>query len=148
MLNKEKLITYLSISVFSFLYLITSVLYSPVYAACPSGVSVNSTSLSDTPTQLCQLPSLLNYVITALYVIVEISFFVMIMVLGYKYMVSRGDPKKTAEVRTGLTFTVVGFVLVFASYIILVLLGKIIPFNTSSGTNTLLNNGQVQIAFP
>lgn len=48
-----------------------------------------------------------------------IAFFLMMLVGGFKFLTSGGDPKAAGAARTTLTFAILGIILVVASWLIL-----------------------------
>jgi hypothetical protein len=57
----------------------------------------------------------------ALTLFFPIAIFVLLAMLvssGYQYMVSSGDPKLTAKAQQSITYSVIGFIVIFASWFI------------------------------
>lgn len=54
-----------------------------------------------------------------------IVLFIMLIVGGFKYITSGGDPKQTEEAKHGLTSAITGFVLLALSFLLLKLIEKI-----------------------
>jgi len=48
---------------------------------------------------------------------------------GYKYMLSRGDPKALAEAKGAITTAIIGFVIVFVAFWIVQIIGVILGLN-------------------
>ncbi len=98
---------------------LTAVL-SPVYAQSPS---------PDPPAHLSDIGTVVQNIIKLLAPAAAIAFLVMILVGGYKFVMSSGDPKNIASARSTLIYAVIGVVLVVAAWLILKLIGTI------TGTN-------------
>jgi len=54
-----------------------------------------------------------------------IVLFVLLLVGGFKYITSGGDPKATEAAQKTITYAVIGLILILASYLILLLISKI-----------------------
>ncbi len=54
-----------------------------------------------------------------------IVLFVLLLMGGFKYITSGGDPKATEEAQKTITYAILGLILILASYLILVLISKI-----------------------
>lgn len=52
---------------------------------------------------------------------------VMLIIAGYQFVTSRGDPKALSQAWGRLTFAIVGFSIVFGAYWILILLDTVFP---------------------
>jgi hypothetical protein len=66
---------------------------------------------------------------TAVRLFFPIAVFALLAMLissGYQYMVSAGDPKSTAKAQQGITYAVVGFVIIFASWFIVNYFGTLL----------------------
>ena len=48
---------------------------------------------------------------------------------GYKYMLSRGDPKALAEAKGAITTALIGFVIVFVAFWIVQIIGVVLGLN-------------------
>lgn len=81
----------------------------PVYAA------------SD-PAKLSDIVGILENIIKLLAPAAGIAFFVMLLVGGFQFLTSGGDPKAAGAARNTLTFAVIGIILVIVSWLILVLI--------------------------
>lgn len=48
---------------------------------------------------------------------------------GYKYMLSKGDPKALAEAKGAITTAIIGFVIVFVAFWIVQIIGVVLGLN-------------------
>src|SRR3990172_12785550 len=48
---------------------------------------------------------------------------------GYKYLLSRGDPKALAEAKGAITTAIIGFIIVFTAFWIVQIIGVILGLN-------------------
>lgn len=51
--------------------------------------------------------------------LVSLALFVMLLVGGFKYLTSGGDPKASESAKNTMTYTIVGLVVIIASYLAL-----------------------------
>ena len=51
--------------------------------------------------------------------LVTLSLFIMLLVGGFKYLTSAGDPKATEGAKSTMTYAIIGLVVIIASYLIL-----------------------------
>ena len=84
-------------------------LISPVYA-------VND------PAQISDIVDVLARIISLLAPAAAIAVFVMILVAGFQFLTSGGDPKGVAAARTTFTYAILGVILVVAVWLILTLI--------------------------
>lgn len=71
------------------------------------------------PAQLSDIVEILKRIITLLAPVAGIAFLIMLLVGGYQFMTSGGDPKAAGQARTTLTYAFIGVILVVASWLIL-----------------------------
>ena len=69
-------------------------------------------------------------VINLLFFFAGLAFFVNIIIAGWSYMLSSGDPKKTAAASNRLINGLIGIIIVIASFLIVRLVSNIIGFET------------------
>ena len=86
-----------------------AVLVSPVYA-------VND------PGEISDIVGILANIIRLLAPAAAIAVFVMILVAGFQFLTSGGDPKAVAAARTTLTYAILGVILVVVVWLILTLI--------------------------
>ncbi|MCR4324717.1 MAG: pilin [Candidatus Curtissbacteria bacterium] len=79
----------------------------------------------DGPAQITDILDVLQRIISLLAPAAGIAFFVMLIVGGFKYITSGGDPKNVGQAQSILTYAVIGIVLVVASWLILQLIGRV-----------------------
>ena len=77
------------------------------------------------PAKLSDAVSIIENIIKLLAPAAGIAFFVMLLVGGYQFMTSGGDPKAVGAARNTLTYAVIGIILVVASWLILLLVREI-----------------------
>lgn len=112
-----------------------------VYVYADSGVTVVGTGCVDTtdPTgasatgcapDFTDLSKVLAYMVSVIYAFVQLTFFIMILVNGFHFLASRGDPKEMSAARSGLTNSIIGFFIVMVAYIIVTIIANISGLST------------------
>ncbi|MDO8487139.1 MAG: hypothetical protein Q7S45_02525 [Candidatus Curtissbacteria bacterium] len=96
---------------FILITLFAVVFVAPVYAQTPAP-----------PAQISNIVNVLENIIKLLAPAAGIAFFIMLLVGGYKFITSGGDPKAVGSARSTLTYAVIGIILVVASWLILQLI--------------------------
>ena len=71
------------------------------------------------PAKLSDISGIIQNILKLLAPAAAVAFFVMILVGGFQFLTSGGDPKAVGQARTTLTFAIVGVILVVVSYLIL-----------------------------
>lgn len=71
------------------------------------------------PAKISDILTILENIIGLLAPAAAIAFFVMILVGGFKFITSSGDPKAAGQARSILTYAVIGVILVVAAWLIL-----------------------------
>jgi hypothetical protein len=74
------------------------------------------------PAQLSDLEGIFSNLVQAILGLAGITFFVLLLVGGLKYITSGGDPKATEGAQKTLTYAVGGLIAIVLSYLILVLI--------------------------
>ena len=87
-----------------------AVLVSPVYA------------LTNDPAQISDIVGILKNIIGLLAPAAAIAVFVMILVAGFQFLTSGGDPKAVAAARITLTYAIIGVILVVVVWLVLTLI--------------------------
>jgi hypothetical protein len=67
--------------------------------------------------------SIISSVLNILFPIAGIVLLIILVFQGYRYMTSAGEPKIMASAQAGITYAVVGFLVIVASYMIASLFG-------------------------
>lgn len=86
---------------------------NPVYAA------------GDEPAKISDIVPILENIIKLLAPAAGIAFLVMLLIGGFQFINSGGDPKATGHARTTLTFAIIGIILVVVSWLILLVIQNI-----------------------
>ncbi|MBI4039491.1 hypothetical protein HY388_01525 [Candidatus Daviesbacteria bacterium] len=92
----------------------------PVYAAKPFG-----TTTGNQPAQLKDLEVVFANIINVAVALAIIALLVTIVMAGFKYLTSAGDPKATQQAGQALTFAFVGMTLFILAWFILLLVKQI-----------------------
>jgi hypothetical protein len=71
------------------------------------------------PAKITDIISILENIISLLAPVAGIAFFIMILVGGFQFVNSGGDPKAAGQARSTITYAVIGVVLVVLSWILL-----------------------------
>ena len=85
----------------------------PIYAA------------GDEPAKISEIVKILENIIKLLAPAAGIAFFIMMLVGGFQFLTSGGDPKAAGAARATLTYALIGIILVVVSWLILVLIRNI-----------------------
>src|SRR3989304_7750979 len=99
----------------AFLIILTGLavgLISPVYAV-------------QDPAKISDIVEILENIISLLAPAAGIAFFIMMLIGGFQFLTSGGDPKAAGAARGTLTYAEIGIVLVIVSWLILVLIRDI-----------------------
>jgi hypothetical protein len=70
--------------------------------------------------------SIVSRIVPLLFLIAGISLLIMIVVSGFTFLTSGGDPKKMEQGKNQLTYAVVGFVIIFAAFWLVQILGAML----------------------
>ena len=76
-------------------------------------------SAANCPPTLSEFANVVAVVINAILAISVIVFFIVLVVNGFNFITSFGTPEKIEQARKGLLFSVLGFALVFLSFVFL-----------------------------
>jgi hypothetical protein len=88
---------------------------------------------SGPPAQLRQLSIPFFRVVSFAMAFAGIVLFVMLLIGGFKYITSGGDPKAAAAAQQTITYAIVGIIVIATSYLVLSLL------STFTGVPSILN---------
>jgi hypothetical protein len=80
--------------------------------------------LGPEPAQLNDLTDVFGNVVAAVLGLAGIALFIMLIVGGFKYITSGGDPKLAEAARNTLTFAIIGLVVVASAYLILLFIAE------------------------
>jgi len=86
----------------------------------------------NTPAQLADIVNVIKNIIGILAPAAGIAFFFMILVGGFQFLMSGGDPKATAAARNTMTYALIGIILVVASWIVILILQNLLDFDFSN----------------
>ena len=104
--------------IFAILLSFLAVFTKPVYAA-------------DEPAKLSDIVKILENIIKLLAPAAGIAFLIMLLVGGFQFVTSGGDPKAAGQARTTLTYAIIGIILVVASWLILQLIASLTGANVT-----------------
>lgn len=84
------------------------------------------------PAQISDIVDILKNIISLLAPAAAIALLAMLLVGGFQFITSGGDPKAAAAARATLTYAVIGIILVVAVWLILQLIGALtgVPVTT------------------
>lgn len=71
------------------------------------------------PATLKDLEAVFARVISIAVSLVSLVLFIMLVIGGFKYLTSGGDPKATESARNTMTYAIIGLVVIVASYLII-----------------------------
>jgi hypothetical protein len=75
---------------------------------------IDPNSLPQTPAN----PDTLQHVLTIMFTIIGAVSFLMLVIAGFRYVLSQGEPQKTAEIRRQMIYIAIGLVLAASADII------------------------------
>lgn len=75
------------------------------------------------------LASVFNVVLQYIFPIAGFVLLFYLVTSGYSYMTSMGDPKKIEAAKTNITYAIVGFVVIFVAYWIVIFSGQALGLN-------------------
>lgn len=93
------------------------VIVSPVYAQEPARIS--------------NIVPIIANIIKLLAPAAAIAVFVMILVAGFQFLTSGGDPKGVAAARTTFTYAIIGVILIVVVWLILTLIERVTGVNVT-----------------
>lgn len=82
----------------------------------------------DTIAKLGCLPFYLGNIINGFFALSGIATIILIIISGIRLLLSGGDPEKVAKAKTSLFYSIVGFVIILSSFLIL----RVISFVTGA----------------
>lgn len=83
------------------------------------------------PAKIVDIVPVLANIIKLLAPVAGIAFFIMLLIAGFQFVNSGGDPKAVGQARTTLTYAIIGVILVVASWLILALIQNITGVNVT-----------------
>ena len=101
--------------IFTFLLFVLST--TPVYA--------------QDPPKIVDIVDVLKRIISLLAPAAGIAFLIMLIIGGFQFINSGGDPKAAGQARTTLTYAIVGILLVVASWLILTVIAAVTGVNVT-----------------
>lgn len=81
------------------------------------------------PANLCELYKYFQRILGVLSALFGFAFLAMIIVGGFRYLTSGGEPKATAAARNVLTYAVIGLILMIVAWLVLLLIQTIFRVN-------------------
>ena len=78
----------------------------------------------DQPASLKDLEGVFSNVVSAILPLAGIVLFILLIIGGFNFISSGGDPKKTEVAQKTISTAIMGFILVASAYLILVLIEK------------------------
>ncbi len=90
---------------------------SPAYAAPPT---------------IHDIQTIFQNIIGLLAPATAVAFLIMLIVGGFKFLTSGGDPKAVGSARSTMTYAILGVILVVASWLILVLVKEITGYDVTT----------------
>jgi hypothetical protein len=77
------------------------------------------------PATFAQLGDVFNNLVSAILGFAGITLFILLVLGGFKFITSGGDPKAIEGARNTLTYAIIGLVVLLLSYLVLVLIKQI-----------------------
>jgi hypothetical protein len=79
----------------------------------------------DEPATLDRLEGVFNNLVQSILAFAGIVLFIFLIIGGFKFITSAGDPKALEEAKKTLSYAIMGLVLLLVSYLVLVLIEQI-----------------------
>lgn len=79
-----------------------------------------TTTDPNTPVQLVDLQEIFKNVVNVILGFAGIAFFVLLLIGGFKYIISGGDPKAIEGAKKTITYAVGGLLVIILSYLVFV----------------------------
>ncbi len=98
-------------------------LFSPVFAQAPG--AWNGNCVTTDPKSGAEVATIQGFecvfrnVVSVAVTLAGLAIFVMLIIGGFKYLTSGGDPKAQEQAKNTMTYAVLGLVLIIAAYLIL-----------------------------
>jgi len=89
-----------------------------------SNIYAQGLGTGENPAKISDLQSIFTSLVAAIIPLAGIVLFIMLIIGGFQYITSGGDPKKAGAARNTLTFAILGLVLVAMGYLILVVIAQ------------------------
>jgi hypothetical protein len=122
---------FFSIGIFLTLFLL--VVPGPVLAGC-EGLVLPNGKIVWSPVGKCELTTpgaIISAVIPLILVAAGFLLLIMLIISGYQLIFSRGDPKALEGAKGRLVFAIIGFLIVFGAYWILVIIQELFKFQVA-----------------
>ncbi len=108
------------ISLFSILNALFFILYSP-----PSALAVWDPTQPDQPAEIKDLEKIFSNVLSIIAALAALACFIMLIVGGFKYLASGGDPKATTGAKNTITYAIIGLAALIIAWLILLLIKEV-----------------------
>jgi len=79
----------------------------------------------DQPWAISDIVNIIQGIISLLAPAAGIAFFIMLLVGGFQFVTSGGDPKAAGQARSTITYAIIGIILVVVSWLLLVLIKQL-----------------------
>lgn len=83
------------------------------------------------PAQISDIVGVLQRIIQLLAPAAAIALFIMLLVAGFQFLTSGGDPKSVGQARMTLTLAIIGIILVISAWLILLLIKSVTGVNVT-----------------
>lgn len=93
-------------------------------------ITINSNSIEGPLKDINTLADLINIIVKFVYPFAGILLFIYLVWGGYDYLLSQGNPEKVKGAQGKLTSAIIGFVLLFISYILVRIIALIFGLNS------------------
>jgi uncharacterized integral membrane protein len=108
-------------------------------------LSFPKTSFADgePPATISDLEKVFSTLVGNITTLLALFSFIMVIVGGFKYVTSQGDPKAVSSARNTITWAILGLVFIIISWLILVFIGKFTGVNVTNfciGTACAITN--------
>ena len=87
-------------------------------------IFVDEKTKAEVATLAC-IPVVIQNIVNSLVILAGVVFVFLIIVSGYKFVMSEGDPEKVASARKTFIYALVGFIFILLSFLFLNVIGEL-----------------------
>lgn len=87
-------------------------------------IFVEEKTQAEVATLAC-IPVVIQNIVNSLVILAGVVFVFLIIISGYKFVMSEGDPEKVASARKTFIYALVGFIFILLSFVFLNIIGEL-----------------------
>jgi len=97
----------------------------PTIVMAGSNWRATGSSNGDVPAKFSDIESIFSNILSVLIPFAGVAIFVMILIGGFKFLTSAGDPKATASAGQTITWAIIGLLFLIGAWLVLVFIKQI-----------------------